>query len=99
MARRSKRNSSKAYTYSLVLLGFVVVGLLTFTNLGSAMLSLVGQKPECDIKGNVSSTGERIYHVPGGRWYSKTKISQSKGERWFCDEAEARAAGWRRSRR
>jgi endonuclease YncB( thermonuclease family) len=49
----------------------------------------------CQIKGNISSKGERIYHVPGGRWYDATKITESKGERWFCSEAEARAAGWR----
>ena len=53
----------------------------------------------CRIKGNISRKGARIYHVPGGRYYESTRISPSKGERWFCTEAEARAAGWRRSRR
>lgn len=57
------------------------------------------QSGACDIKGNISSSGERIYHVPGGEYYSRTKISSSKGERWFCSEAEAQAAGWRQSRR
>jgi len=52
---------------------------------------------ECVIKGNISSKGERIFHVPGGRWYDQTEIDTAKGERWFCSEAEARAAGWRRS--
>ena len=52
----------------------------------------------CMIKGNISRNG-RIYHVPSGQYYSRTKINQSKGERWFCSEAEATAAGWRRSRR
>lgn len=52
----------------------------------------------CNIKGNVSTTGERIYHVPGQKYYDDTRISASHGERWFCSEAEARAAGWRRSR-
>jgi endonuclease YncB( thermonuclease family) len=51
----------------------------------------------CNIKGNIGSSGKRIYHVPGGRWYGKTKINESKGERWFCSEEEARAAGWKRS--
>ena len=50
------------------------------------------------IKGNISKDGSRIYHVPGGRYYERTRINRSKGERWFCSEAEARAAGWRRSR-
>lgn len=52
----------------------------------------------CDIKGNISSKGERIYHVPGGRFHERTRIDASKGERWFCSEAEAQAAGWRQSR-
>ena len=55
---------------------------------------------DCNIKGNISfSTGERIYHVPGQEYYSKTRINTGNGERWFCSEAEARAAGWRRARR
>jgi len=53
----------------------------------------------CLIKGNISSKGKRIYHVPGQRHYTETRISASKGERWFCSESEARASGWRRSRR
>jgi hypothetical protein len=44
-------------------------------------------------------TGERIYHVPGQKFYERTVITEAKGERWFCSEAEARAAGWRKSRR
>lgn len=52
----------------------------------------------CRIKGNISAEGERIYHVPGGRFYDRTRIDPAKGERWFCTEAEAQAAGWRRSR-
>lgn len=48
----------------------------------------------CPIKGNISSNG-KIYHVPWSPWYSRTRVSVEKGERWFCDEAEATAAGWR----
>lgn len=51
----------------------------------------------CSIKGNISRKGERIYHVPGQKYYAQTRISVGKGERWFCSEQEARAAGWRRS--
>ena len=49
------------------------------------------------IKGNINSRGEKIYHVPGGKYYEQTVIEPEKGERWFCSEAEASAAGWRRS--
>jgi endonuclease YncB( thermonuclease family) len=54
---------------------------------------------QCLIKGNISQSGERIYHVPGGAFYDRTVINEAQGERWFCSEAEAQAAGWRRSRR
>lgn len=53
---------------------------------------------ECNIKGNISSKGEKIYHMPGQKYYNSTKIDTSAGERWFCSEAEAQAAGWRRSK-
>ena len=29
----------------------------------------------------------------------KTKISTSKGERWFCSEKEAQAFGWRKTKK
>ena len=48
----------------------------------------------CNIKGNITKRG-RIYHTPSSPWYDQTRINQRKGERWFCNEAEARAAGWR----
>ena len=53
---------------------------------------------DCKIKGNINSKGVKIYHVPGQEYYTRTKISPAKGERYFCTEAEARAAGWRRSK-
>ncbi|MFC0360366.1 thermonuclease family protein [Kytococcus schroeteri] len=49
----------------------------------------------CRIKGNISSSGEKIFHSPGQRHYTQTKISPAKGERWFCSAAEAIKAGWR----
>lgn len=51
----------------------------------------------CIIKGNISSSG-RIYHMPHNRDYDRTVINTQQGERWFCTEAEARAAGWRAAR-
>lgn len=58
----------------------------------------VPPRPDCAIKGNVSDSG-RVYHLPGQRDYDRTRIDPARGERWFCSEAEARAAGWRRARR
>ncbi|WP_244662217.1 sunset domain-containing protein [Mesorhizobium huakuii] len=58
-----------------------------------------GGAKSCNIKGNISTTGERIYHVPSQQNYEKTKITEDTGERWFCSEAEAQAAGWRAAKR
>ncbi len=54
---------------------------------------------QCRIKGNINAKGERIYHAPGDNWYDRTRIDPPKGERWFCSEAEAMAAGWRKTLR
>ena len=50
----------------------------------------------CTIKGNISSGG-KIYHLPGCSSYDNTVINESQGEKWFCSEAEALAAGWRKA--
>ncbi|TPJ11444.1 hypothetical protein FJW04_24105 [Mesorhizobium sp. B2-7-3] len=53
----------------------------------------------CNIKGNISmETGERIYHMPGQRYYNDTDVNPAKGERWFCSQWEAWWAGWRKSK-
>ena len=49
------------------------------------------------IKGNISSTGEKIFHVPSGQFYDKTVIDRTKGERCFLSEKRAISAGWRAS--
>jgi len=54
----------------------------------------------CNIKGNISvSSGNKLYHVAGMEDYEGTIIDPSKGEKWFCSESEAIAAGWRRAPR
>lgn len=60
--------------------------------------AVTAESKACNIKGNVNTRGERIYHVPGQKYYEETRISASHCDRWFCSEEEARAAGWRRSR-
>lgn len=64
---------------------------------GSASAAASGASGSCLIKGNISDSG-RIYHVPGSRWYEKTRIDAGRGERWFCSVGEAQAAGWRAPR-
>jgi micrococcal nuclease len=55
------------------------------------------EAPACDnplIKGNISSRGDKIYHLPGGQYYEQTKA-----ERMFCSVEEAVAAGFRAAMR
>lgn len=48
----------------------------------------------CQIKGNIGSSGERIYHIRGQQYFLETLVNKP-GERMFCTEAEGRAAGFR----
>ncbi|MED0702616.1 MULTISPECIES: thermonuclease family protein [Aeribacillus] len=50
------------------------------------------KKEGCDIKGNINSKGEKIYHMPGSRHYYITKP-----EMMFCTEEEAKEAGFRKA--
>ena len=62
------------------------------------LAQLQEQRAACVIKGNVSSSGERIYYLPGQRYYDKTQSNEGKGERWSCTEQEAVGAGWRKAK-
>lgn len=57
-------------------------------------------RPNCTIKGNISiETGRKIYHLPGMEDYESTTIIETEGEKWFCSESEAIAAGWSKAPR
>lgn len=72
-------------------IGFVVVGLVA--------AEFGFRAAGCGIKGNISpTTGERIYHVPGQEYHAATSVNFLRGERFFCSEAAAREAGWRRAK-
>jgi hypothetical protein len=47
------------------------------------------------IKGNINAKGEKIYHTTKSGSYDRVLIELDKGERFFCTEEEAQAAGWR----
>ncbi|AEG42999.1 DUF1524 domain-containing protein [Isoptericola variabilis] len=55
--------------------------------------AVTGGDPACPVKGNHSSSGDWIYHVPSGRYYDVTKP-----EECFATPAEAEAAGYRASK-
>src|SRR5918997_3952202 len=57
---------------------------------GSARIPAGGYcPPDSPIKGNHSSSGELIYHVPGGQFYNATNP-----EECFANEDEAQSAGY-----
>jgi len=86
--RHSYRNPQKRS----VLLQFpgLVIGAIAFGAAGGMTVSDLlaswnasgGSAQSCRIKGNISiDTGERIFHVPGQRYYEQTKIRPQYGER------------------
>jgi endonuclease YncB( thermonuclease family) len=68
------------------------------TNAQSRAPAVQPRRTGCAIKGNINGEGDHIYHLPGAASYDDTVIDESRGERWFCSEAEARRAGWRAPR-
>ena len=74
-----------------------VKGLQSVNPISTTTKNSLLPTPEGDcagkIKGNISSAS-RIYHLPGGAFYKRTAA-----EACFNTEAEAQAAGFRKSRR
>ena len=81
------------------ILGRASVPVNAQTILLGAVSASEAPSPECVIKGNVNRKGERMYHLPGQLNYAQINMGKGLGERWFCTEAEADAAGWRRAAR
>ena len=50
--------------------------------------------PSCNIKGNVRNG--KIYYLPDCGVYHNTSVQLYMGDRWFCSEKEAIAAGFRK---
>jgi len=82
-----------------IMLGAASVPVNAQTILLGAVSASSAPSPECLIKGNISRKGGRIYHLPGQLNYAQINMSKGLGERWFCTEAEADAAGWRKAAR
>jgi hypothetical protein len=54
--------------------------------------------PDCNIKGNIDfQTYEKFYHLPGCKHYGQTSLNLAYGDKWFCLEKEARAAGFQKA--
>jgi endonuclease YncB( thermonuclease family) len=52
----------------------------------------------CPIKGQVTGQ-ERVYVLPGTPDYQRVRVQTSRGDRWFCSEQEAAAAGFKEAQR
>lgn len=48
----------------------------------------------CPIKGNVTGDG-KVYVMPWSPGYRAARVQKSRGERWFCTEQDAVAAGFK----
>lgn len=56
--------------------------------------------PKCNIKGNIDPQGGRkVYYAPGCVQYKTAVVEKDRGEQWFCNEKEARDAGYIKSQR
>jgi endonuclease YncB( thermonuclease family) len=64
----------------------------------SAQIEALQPTGNCIIKGNISK-GQKVYYLPFHLMYAKVKVDEGAGEKWFCTEAEAQAAGWIRANR
>jgi len=92
-----KRIVSKYHRFIPVLSGMVLLVLGAGCIDGSSTTATRSNSAGsiCNIKGNISSSGEKIYHMPDDEYYDETVINLAKGELWFCSSEEAEAAGWR----
>lgn len=53
---------------------------------------------KCTIKGNIdTATGKKIYHTKSCSQYDEVELNQAFGEKWFCSEADASEAGFKKA--
>jgi len=81
-------------------LGLWADGACGQKNITSSVKSIAASSPvdsKCNIKGNINTKKEKIYHLLGCPSYNQTVIDTNVGEKWFCSEAEAVQAGWRKA--
>ncbi|NTU73959.1 thermonuclease family protein [Candidatus Roizmanbacteria bacterium] len=61
-------------------------------------LSSTPPSPNCNIKGNIDKNSyDKFYHLPGCLHYNEIVIEKDIGEGWFCSEAEAQKAGFKKA--
>lgn len=96
----AQTSTSRAVLATLcgLLTGVVAAGAILYRHDGELVAPLTVSARECNIKGNISHrSGEKTFHLPGQHSYPGAVIQTDRGERWFCAEADALAAGWRKA--
>jgi len=59
----------------------------------------VPPNPRCSIKGNIiRKTNTKEYIIPSCKFYVASVVEKYRGEEWFCTEAEAKKAGYVKSK-
>ena len=100
---KRKSNSLQTLKNSVIkIIQILIFGGVTVAIFQQGLPFLTANFPKsgCNIKGNISvNSGKRWYHLPGMEDYETTNIDPSKGERWFCSEAEAISNGWKKAPR
>jgi len=87
----NKAINMKNYKKILIFLGALLIS-------GVAVFYIYrGFNLGCNIKGNINAIGEKIYHTADCPFYKETTVDKAAGEKWFCSETKAIAAGWRKA--
>jgi endonuclease YncB( thermonuclease family) len=77
-----------------------IMGTLKVANAQAILLNPAATanapSPECTIKGDITRTRRRIYHMQNQKSYARIRMDKG-GKRWFCTTEEAETAGWRRA--
>jgi hypothetical protein len=96
----AKINLSQVEEWCLDLKKWFILWDTTFTENVKKCESILNKSKSqnCVIKWNISyNSQEKIYHFPWCHDYNATVINTSYWERWFCSEAEAKSAWWRKA--
>lgn len=77
---------------------FIGLGLFFFLLISASLANSSVCKRSGIIKGEVSSSGEKFYYTPDQFSYNTKKTGDQSEERRFCNEKQARRAGWLKGR-
>lgn len=91
MAKKKTKKAAPKMNPKMIIAGLLLAlaGILGFGLMGGE---------DCNIKGNVTNNG-KLYHTVGQPTYRQTDVNPENGDQWFCSEADAKAAGFKKAQR